>query len=285
MSAVESTTLCRCWILTRADGLRMGFTDHDAEVSVDGVACRPEAGFAAREVMQGTGLAVDNSEAVGVFASDRITEADLDAGRYDGAEVALWEVDWTAPALRHLRFRGSLGDVRRGQGQFEVELRGLSEALNQPRGRTFQAGCGARFGDAACGFDRAAETHGAEVPVGRVVSPHVLEFKGVPDFEDRWFERGTLEVLSGAAEGLSGTIKRDRPEGGLRQVTLWSPLRAALAEGDMVRLIPGCDKRAETCRLKFDNLANFRGFPDIPGEDWLMSLPVQAADADGGPRR
>jgi hypothetical protein len=35
----------------------------------------------------------------------------------------------------------------------------------------------------------------------------------------------------------------------------------------------------ETCRLKFDNLMNFRGFPDIPGDDWLVAHP----DARIGP--
>ncbi len=43
-----------------------------------------------------------------------------------------------------------------------------------------------------------------------------------------------------------------------------------------MRLEPGCDKRAETCREKFDNFLNFRGFPHIPGEDWLISYPVSS---------
>jgi uncharacterized phage protein (TIGR02218 family) len=50
----------------------------------------------------------------------------------------------------------------------------------------------------------------------------------------------------------------------------------------MIRLEAGCDKRAETCRLKFDNFLNFRGFPHIPGEDWLSSYPVSAGNNDGG---
>ena len=42
----------------------------------------------------------------------------------------------------------------------------------------------------------------------------------------------------------------------------------------MVRIIAGCDKTAATCRTKFANFLNFRGFPHIPGEDWLTSYPV-----------
>ena len=30
------TTLCRCWTLTRRDGLVLGFTDHDRDLTVAG---------------------------------------------------------------------------------------------------------------------------------------------------------------------------------------------------------------------------------------------------------
>jgi uncharacterized phage protein (TIGR02218 family) len=43
----------------------------------------------------------------------------------------------------------------------------------------------------------------------------------------------------------------------------------------------GCDKRAETCRLKFANFLNFRGFPHVPGEDWLASYPTSDRAAGG----
>jgi uncharacterized phage protein (TIGR02218 family) len=78
-------------------------------------------------------------------------------------------------------------------------------------------------------------------------------------------------------------IRHDRQTGATRRLELWSPLRATLAPTDRIRLEPGCDKRAETCRQTFQNIRNFRGFPFIPGEDWLLSAPVRAANNDGGP--
>jgi uncharacterized phage protein (TIGR02218 family) len=93
-------------------------------------------------------------------------------------------------------------------------------------------------------------------------------------------------MLDGAAKGLSGTIKRDRPEvEGRRRVDLWDRLRADVASGDRARLTAGCDKRMETCRLKFSNILNFRGFPDIPGEDWMLAHPTRVSMRDGGSRR
>jgi len=49
-----------------------------------------------------------------------------------------------------------------------------------------------------------------------------------------------------------------------------------------VRLTAGCDRRAETCRVKFDNLVNFQGFPDMPGDDWQATVPRQSQPATGG---
>lgn len=50
----------------------------------------------------------------------------------------------------------------------------------------------------------------------------------------------------------------------------------------MVRVEAGCDKRMDTCQVKFANFVNFLGFPSIPGEDWLMSFPARSGVNDGG---
>ena len=87
---------------------------------------------------------------------------------------------------------------------------------------------------------------------------------------------------SGAAAGLVGVIKNDRLGADGRTVELWEDLRAEVAVGDMLRLEAGCDKRLTTCQLKFSNVLNYRGFPGIPGEGWLMSVPRRSGVNDGG---
>ena len=118
-----------------------------------------------------------------------------------------------------------------------------------------------------------------------VDSARVFWIKLPEAFEPRWFERGTCRVLDCAAAGLSGAIKIDRIDRDLRRVELWDGLRTPIALGDRLRLTAGCDKRLETCRLKFANLLNFRGFPDLPGDDWLVAHPTRVSARDGGSRR
>lgn len=277
-----ATTLARAWALTRRDGVVMGFTDHDRNLSFDGITFRAETGMTARAISQTTGLSVDNSAAVGALSSDAITEDDIAAGRYDGAELRIWLVNWVDVSQRAALFAGTLGEITRNGSAFEAELRGLAEALNQPQGRVYQAQCSAVLGDAACQFDTARPGYSAEAVAVSIEGQRTFRFEGLEAHAPRWFEHGRLEVLTGPAAGLFGMIKADRIEAESRVIELWSSIREAVSPGDAIRLVAGCDKRAETCRFKFNNFLNFRGFPHIPGEDWLVSYPKSTGVNDGG---
>jgi len=282
--ASGTTHLAHAWAITRGDGVVLGFTDHDRDLEFETIVFRADSGLSAMALQQGTGLSVDNSEAIGALRDAAIREADIDAGRYDGAEVRCWIVNWSDVDQRQMLFRGTIGEIRRAGGAFTAELRGLAEVLNRPMGRVYQKPCGAVLGDAACGFDLSAPGYQAEAAVTAVAGA-TLTLPPLPDFEEGWFARGGLTVLDGAAAGLTGAIKRDRAETAARRIDLWAELRAALVPGDRVRITAGCDKRMETCRYKFNNLLNFQGFPDIPGEDWLIAQPAATGQTTGRSRR
>jgi len=275
-----ATTLCRCWQLTRRDGLLMGFTDHDRDVSFDGIVFKASTGLDAAAIQSSTGLSVDNSQAVGALSDFGLEEADIRAGRYDGAEVLAFLVNWREPAQHSLQFRASIGEIKRSGGVFEAELRGLAEALNQVQGRVYHRNCSAVLGDQDCGFDMGLA--GYRIDVSAPAGSGAFEFEDLLTFDEGWFEKGTLRVQSGAAQGLSGVIRSDRFRGNARVVELWADLAIPVGSGDQVRLEAGCDKRVETCRLKFHNFLNYRGFPQIPGQDWAMSYPTRAGVNDGG---
>ncbi|MBM2576808.1 DUF2163 domain-containing protein [Jannaschia sp. Os4] len=277
MLATGVTTVARAWVLSRKDGLMLGFTDHDRPLVVEGVRCRASAGMSARALETGSGLAVDNSEAAGVLSDDAISEADLRAGRWDGAEVVVRLVDWSDPSSTEILFRGSLGEVSYGGGAFQVELRGLTDALNAPRGRVYHSRCDAVLGDGRCAVDLDAPGRAAEVVISSASEARVLEVIGAEEAAAGWFVRGRAELLDGAAIGLTDRIKIDVPIPGGRRIELWEPLGAAPAIGDRLRIEAGCDKAMATCRDKFANLLNFRGFPHIPGDDWLMASPARRA--------
>ena len=269
----ETITIARAWAITRADGLRLGFTDHDGPLQFEGIAFRPDAGLNAQAIVQGLGLSVDNTEAHGALSDDAITVEDLSAGRWDGADVRLWEVDWQRPVQRRLVFRGMLGEVSHTQGAYRAELRGLAETLNQPQGRVYHARCSAQLGDAECGFSAGRDGFSTEAVIAALSEGGALiELSQAGTAAADWFAQGQMTFLDGAAVGTSGWIKVDQARAGDRRaVELWTAPAAVPAVGDRVRLMAGCDKRAETCRGKFHNFMNFRGFPHLPPEDWLIA--------------
>lgn len=280
--ATGHTTVCRCWRVVRSDGQSLGFTDHDLPLEFDGTRFAPDTGMTATALAQSSGLSIDNSEAIGALRSDAISEEDLIAGRFDGASVTAWLVNWANPEERIVQFRGQVGEVTRAAGAFTAELRGLAEQLNQPQGRVYQRQCTAVLGDASCGVDLTAPERSAEVLVTDVIGGQEIRFADPGSIAAARLVRGTVQVLDGAAEGLIGMIKTDRSVSGGRRIELYQRIEADLAVGDRLRVTLGCDKSAATCKAQFDNLLNFRGFPHIPGEDWLMSYPVASGSNDGG---
>lgn len=279
--ATGITTVARCWALTRADGQVMGFTDHDEDIVFLGTIFRADTGLTATALQQTTGLALDNSEGIGALSDVSVTEADIAAGRYDGAQVEAWLVNWADPAQRHLQFRGRIGSVTRVAGAFRAELAGLSEMLNTAQGPVYQTPCTAVLGDSACGVDLNDPAFSGIGTVDTVEDRKLLYVSGLSAYAEQWFRRGRLTVTSGAAAGLVGVVKTDAKAGGIHMVELWESLGAEIAPGDTVQLDAGCNKRRSTCRDKFSNILNYRGFPDIPGDNKLLSIPLRTTSGTG----
>lgn len=282
--ATGATTLCRAWIVTRNDGVTFGFTDHDKALSVEGVVCEAASSMDATAVESTTGLAVDNSQAVGALSSAGITDLDVETGKFDGAEVRHFLVNWRDTSQTILQFRGSLGEIRRGSGAFEAELRGLSEALNKPVGRAYLRQCDRVLGDAKCKVDIFASGFVAEDTVYTSKGRRVVELQHLSEFDEDWFVNGKATWVTGANTGADGLIKVDRKKGPVHVMELWEETKFPIENGDILRVHAGCDKHAVTCKAKFNNFQNFRGFPHLPGEDWSVAYPVSGADMDGTSR-
>lgn len=277
-----ATTLARCWRVTRRDGVVMGFTDHDRAIAFDGVDYEPEAGFDPSAVERTTGLSADTHEVTGALSSEKIAPDDIVRGVYDGAEVAVFLVDWSDPSVRLLLSRGLIGEIRRSDGVFEAEVTGLSDRLNQPFGRAYLAGCRARLGDAACGVDLSRPEFRGLGAVSAVAAPQLYHATGLGAFEHDWFTGGRLVWTSGANVGLAGHVKAQPVAGAEAVIELWLAPPMAVAPGDGFEVFAGCEKTAETCRRKFDNMANFRGFPHMPGDDTVAGYPQTGGAHDGG---
>lgn len=275
--AEGATTLAWCWKLTRVDGVALGFTDHDFDIHFGGTTYEAAGGFTATALESSGGLNIDNLDVAGALSSARIDEGDIAAGLYDDAEVEIWRVNWRDAWQRVLMRKGNLGEVTRSGGSFTAELRGLAHRLNQPAGRLFQYGCDADFCDARCGLDAQAWT--AEGVVASTSGNHEIAASGLHAYDEGYFTRGKLTFTSGANEGAAMEVKAHRA-GGL--IELWRAMTRGVGPGDTFTVTAGCDKQFATCAAKFGNGKNFRGFPHMPGNDFVLAGADGAGD--GGKR-
>jgi uncharacterized phage protein (TIGR02218 family) len=279
-----TTTMCWCWRILRRDGLVQGFTDHDETVAFDGVTYEAASGIAASEVQSALGLAVDNLNVQGALSSSGIDEAALAAGLYDNAAIEIWRVNWSAPAQRVLMRKGTLGEVKRGTLGFAAEIRGLAQALNHPVGHAFGYSCDADLGDARCTIDRDDAAYRGSGTVASALDARRFTATGLDGFANGWFAQGLITWSSGANSGRSMDVKRHAVSVSAVTIELWRPMSETIAPGDSFAITAGCDKQFATCKAKFANQANYRGFPYMPGNDAVLSYPVRGETLDGGSR-
>lgn len=277
-----TTTLAWCWRLTRADGVRFGFTDHDQVLAFDGTAFEPESGLTASEIRTGSDLSVDAQDAEGALTSDRIIETDILAGLWDAAEVEVWRVNWADPGQRVLMRRGAIGEIRRGQTVFIAEIRSLAHILGQTVGRMFQSSCDADLGDARCRVNLEATVFTGSGAVLEPLRDRVFRAAGLGAFDPGWFAFGTLVWDSGENAGRRIEVLSHDVTDGIAILTLLEAPVWPIATGDSFTARAGCDKRIETCGAKFANSANFRGFPHIPGQDTILRYATRDGGHEGG---
>jgi uncharacterized phage protein (TIGR02218 family) len=263
----ELTSLAFCWRVERRDGLCLGFTSHDRDLVIGGLAYRAAPGLLPSAVSVCDGFDSSTLDVSGALTSDSISEADLAAGRWDRASVALFLVDWRDPDGERLGLvRGELGDVAVRANGFEAELRGPAALLERPVVEQTSPECRAELGDKRCRVDMAGRilvTRIVAIPAERVVV--VAEAAGGPGA----YAFGRLRWIGGANSGLESPVAAS--DGA--QLTLREPPPFPAAAGDPVEISEGCDKSFATCRARFANAENFRGEPHLPGMDLLTRYP------------
>ncbi|PCI33379.1 MAG: hypothetical protein COB54_03490 [Alphaproteobacteria bacterium] len=263
----ELTTLVTCWVLTRRDGVRMAFTTHDRELDIDTLTFSPVNGFLPSSISSTNSLNVDNLEVHALLSSDGLSEKDIRAGLFDHATIAIFQVNWQVIGQGKLYIRtGWLGEFTLRDDHFTVEIRGLTQRLQQVIGDVFSPECRADLGSDKCHVN--LDKFSGLGQVTAVVSRDSFSDANRTE-ADGWFDYGSVRWLNGANTGLKTEVKIYT--GG--QFVLYDKLPVAIEIGDLYLSFAGCDKRSATCKDKFQNFKNFKGETAIPGTDALYNYP------------
>jgi hypothetical protein len=96
----------------------------------------------------------------------------------------------------------------------------------------------------------------------------------IEGFGDQYLDAGGVDWIDGNNTSVKMELKHYEP--GTHEVQLYLGMLMPIQVGDRFWYYPGCDKRRDTCLRKFNNINNFRGEPDIPGVDKMLSYPDSA---------
>ena len=201
----DLATIALCWRLERRDGVTLGFTTHDRDLAIGGVVYRAAPGMLPSAISLSDGFDAESLDVEGALTDRAISAADLGAGRWDGAALSVFMVDWEAPdGATFAVARGELGEVSTKGDAFEAELRGPAALLDAPVVEQTSPECRAALGDKRCRVDMA----------GRILLTRIAAVidEDMVDVEETAsgaaYSGGALRWIGGANSGLESPILR-----------------------------------------------------------------------------
>lgn len=256
----ELDSVATFWRVFRTDGVALGFTSHDRDLTFDGMRHRSAPGMLPAAIRLTTQISDDSAEVEGALTHDTISEADLRAGLFDNAGIAIGAVDWETLEHRVL-YSGQLGRIEDDRHSFSAQLRSAKHVLDHDLVPRTSPTCRAAFCGRGCNLSAQRFTSVRRVlEVDADANRIRLDGLVSSDLID-----GQLRLLAGPQTGLAFGV--------IDVAGAWLTLDRALVSGTQVRtraeLREGCDHTFATCTQRFGNSANFRGEPFLPGNDLL----------------
>jgi len=264
----ELETVATFWRVYRKDGVTLGFTTHDADLWFGDVLHRAAPGMIPSAIRCSSDFEADSAEIDGALTHDAISEADLAAGRYDGARIVVGMVDWQSGESETL-YEGAIDDVSEDAGKFNATLRSRKADLQLDHIPRTSPTCRAEFCGPGCALSEARFLHRAAIvsadPDTNTVAVSASVDPGlVAGGELRWLDGPLAGTRTGVVDRAGAALLLARP---LEQV-IHARTRVILREG--------CDRTLGTCDARFGNVINFRGEPFLPGNDLIARYPVGA---------
>jgi uncharacterized phage protein (TIGR02218 family) len=270
--------------LDLADETTLALTDHDYNLPFDlgdgSVTYLAGTGILPSDVSLSTGFDADDIEVAGPIveggslAGGEVAKAAILGGRFDDAVARFFQVNWddlAGGAIKLLKGRVALAEVQ--GSQFKLTIHSEIGRFAQEVGRTITGYCDADFGDTRCGASPVTDA----VTVTAVTSDRSFTVSNPNARADDFFNRGAVSFTSGALSGTRAVEVFDWTVGGV--VSLWVGLAEPPEVGDTLNIRQGCydpttdESKTRAACMFFDNIVNFRGFPDVPGSDQVLRMP------------
>lgn len=262
-------TAALCLRIVCESGLTIRLTRYPMDlVMSNGQVYQTGSGFDFTSYSAESSFAASVVDLEGFVGYAGITRDLIASGVFDNARAYLFKCDFLAPVEDYEEVVSSvLGKTTLEDDRYKIEEMALIDLLGQGVGDTFSPGCKKVFGGqefGGCKKDLASIT--VTGALTSVTSATVIVDSSRAEAAD-WFAMGHISFTSGANAGLAPIKIKSYASGGT--ITLYDAPYYPLEVGVTYSLVPGCRKRLEDCRDKWNNVLRFGGDPWVPtGADY-----------------
>jgi uncharacterized phage protein (TIGR02218 family) len=196
----------------------------------------------------------------------------LMSGIFDSAEVQIYRGIAANPqadlADAISRFRGKISDVSGNASKAMVTIVSELYKLGQvfPR-HVYAPSCGNQLFDEICALSTSAYAVNASVASASIFGDVLKLQTNETSKPNQYFRGGVAKFITGENAGRVQKVKESNASGG---VFFSEPWLSPVAAGDIIQLLPGCDKKLLTCTGKFGNTNRFRGQPFVPSPETVL---------------
>jgi len=279
-ATVQTTAVL--WRITLTNGLVHYFTDHDRDVVYEGSTYLASGGYDATDIQSTAALNVDNLELSGLLTLS-VSRDDLLSGVWGHALIEIRRVNYLDLSMGHEWLKtGRLGETTVAENGFRAEIRGLMQALQRNIGELTSPVCRYDLGDSRCTKVLTDYTATGAVVSSvvdqRTIITNLASFTvrltpsttGAPPND--YFQGNKITWLTGDNAGVSREIESYTASS--QRLVLAVGMYYTIQPGDTFTAIAGCNKLLKTgagaylgdCKIKFGNVVNFGGEPEVPGE-------------------
>lgn len=270
-AVLNSEHIVGCWKVQRVDGTVLCFTNHDRDLLFDSLTWLAASGFSRTATRQTADLNPDNLELFGLLSNDAITDDDLAAGKYTGAKVWYFEVDWSNPAAgKHKLDYGKIGKVIRTRSGFHAEFVNMATLLSQTIGDKYGRTCRHTLGDSNCGIELAP----ADWQAGEAVA--ALAARKATSYDGRRYVCTTPGTTGSTEPTWNSTIGGTTSDG----TAVWTCYDAYTKQGT-VTAVTSRQQFTDSARTEADDLFTYGKVTWLTGANAGLTMHVKQSQSTG----
>lgn len=274
--ALNVTQICHCLKIEKG-GISLYLTDHDRPLLFLEHDYVPDDNLHIAPAKFYRNLLDDKFEILTAIGDNGLSYDLIEADHLQDAQFYLYQVNWGMPDEYNLLKIGVVGNIYIEEAQLKITLHGIAKPLEKRHNRLLQEKCDAQFGGNRCNIDTGLAIYRKLGQISLLKTTHSFEIELPAGVDSGYFDGGSIEWQSGENTNIGAEklriMRQFKLSDSIHSIILQRAAKYPIALEDELKLTVGCDKSFETCRDRFANGAEFRGFDQMPGKAFKFTYP------------